>query len=117
MSNAIDLETYPEFAVCGAMPEYEVGITNIQISDYQANELFFDVPSGAVTRISMPKLRPEFSGNPDSPFEKAIGLGLVACRILSAQVDLYSIEIPAVPAPAIITIPFTGIARPRRPRI
>lgn len=109
-------EHYPEFAVCGAMPEFIDGVTNIQIADRNTNQLFFDVPTGSVTRLSMPRLRPEFSGSPDSPFEKGIGLGLVACRILNAHVDLYTIEIPSIPEPSIILIPFTGIARPRRER-
>ena len=64
----------------------------------------------------MPKLRPEYLGNPDSPFEKGIGLGLVACRILNTQEDLYFIELPTIADPATLVIPFTGIARQRRKR-
>ena len=107
---------YPEFAVCGAMPEIIEGITNIEIVDYSANKLFIDVPTTFITRIGMPKLRPEYSGNPDSPFEKGIGLGLVACRILDFFDNSYNIEIPTVADPAILLIPFTGIARPRQRR-
>lgn len=114
MADMFSRENYPELAVCGAMPEIVEGITNIEIADWNANQLFFDVPTASVTRIRMPRLRPEYSGNPDSPFEKGIGLGLVVCRILNAHEDLYSIEIPTILKPATIVIPFTGIARPRR---
>ena len=107
---------YPEFAVCGAMPEIIEGITNIEIVDWDANNLFFDVPTTFITRIGMPRLRPEFRSNPDTIFEKSIGLGLVACRILDFFDDSYNIEIPTVADPAILLIPFTGIARPRQRR-
>jgi hypothetical protein len=109
-------DNYPEFAVCGAMPEFIEGITNIEIADWEANKLFFDVPTEYITKIGMPKLRPEYSGNPDSPFEKAIGLGLVVCRILTRQEETYNIEIPTVTDPATLVVPFTGIARQRRKR-
>lgn len=105
---------YPEFAVCGAMPEIIEGITNIEIADWNAKKSFYDVPTTFLTRVGMPKLRPEYSGNPDSPFERGIGLGLVACRILNLHEGLYFIEIPTVSEPANIVIPFTGIARQRR---
>ena len=104
---------YPEFAVCGAMPEIIEGITNIEIVDWDANKLFFDVPTTYITRIGMPRLRPEFRSNPDSIFVKSIGLGLVACRIMSTYDDNYSIEIPTIDDSATLVIPFTGIARPR----
>ena len=113
MPNLFDREAYPELAVCGAMPEIVEGIINIEITDWNTNKLLFDVPTASVTRVGMPKLRPEYSGNPDSPFEKGIGLGLVVCRILNTHKDLYSIEIPTVFEPATIVIPLTSIARPR----
>ena len=109
-------ENYPEFAVCSAMPELTEGITNIEIANLYDARLLFDVPTAFVTRMGMPKLRREYSNNPDSLFEKGIGLGLVACRILGTFDDSYTIEIPTITDPAMLEIPFTGIARQRRTR-
>lgn len=64
----------------------------------------------------MPRMRSEYSGNPDAPFEKAIGLSLVACRIVDRQEGLLSVEIPAIPEPDTIIILSTGIARSRGQR-
>jgi hypothetical protein len=116
MSNVSNRENYPELAVCGAMPEIIEGITNIEIADWNSIKLCLDVPTLVVTKLHMPKLRPEYSGNHDSPFEKSIGLGLVACRIINAHEDLYCIEIPTIADPATLVIPFTGIARQRPKR-
>ena len=116
MSDISSQKNYPELAVCGAMPELTEGITNIEIADWNSNKLYLDVPTSLVTKLNMPKIIPEYSGNPDSPFEKGIGLGLVVCRIINAQEDIYFIEIPTIANPATLVIPFTGIARQRRKR-
>lgn len=102
---------FPERIACKAMPELEEGITSVEVTDWDENTLVYEVPSASVLRLNMPRLSPNIPNEVREPFEKGIGLGLVACRILNRNEDLLSVQLPTSPEPTTIVVPYTRLAR------
>ena len=72
-----------------------------------------DIPETTIERLGMPRLSRDIPAFVREPFEKGIGLGIVACRLLNQDNDNGTVELPTVPEATVVTIPISRLARKR----
>lgn len=93
-SAELDLSRYPERISGYALPELEEGRVEVEVIDSVNDRLHLTVPAAAVTRLNMPRLRPDLPDEVKQPIEAGIGLAMVACRLEEHQEELVRVAIP-----------------------
>lgn len=93
------------------MPEIEAGATSIEVTDWDDNTAFCEVPSAAVLRLAMPRISANLPLEVQQFFKESAGLGLVACRVINTHEDLASVELPSEP-PTTIVVSIDQLAHP-----
>jgi hypothetical protein len=113
MSNYIfDESEYPLRVSCYALPSFDGETAEIDIPIDDEEQLRVSgIPEAHLQRLNMPRLSPKLPEFVKEPFERGIGLGLVACRMLRQENDQVELELPTTPEPTVVTVPLRRLAR------
>jgi hypothetical protein len=106
---------YPAKVGCRVLPALENDVVPVELTDWNGNALLYDVPPEFVQKLDPPRLSADIPAEARKPFEDAIGIGLLACKLINRDTDtdydLVSLQIPSVPEPAVVVMPFGAMSR------
>jgi hypothetical protein len=109
-----DESDHPLRVACYALPSFDGETAEVDIIvDEDERIRVSGVPESNIERLRMPRLSSEIPAFVRQPLEKGIGIGIVACRMLSQEDDSVTLELPTVPDATIVTVPASRLARVR----
>jgi hypothetical protein len=114
MRYEIDDSEYPLRVSCYILPSFDEQTAEIDIPITEDKRIrVAGVPEDRLLRIGMPRLSKDIPDNAKVLFEKGIGIGIAACRLLRQEDDRVTLEIPTVPDPTVVTVSIERLARER----
>ena len=120
-SQEFDRSRFPELMGCKVMPSTEEGLTEVEVQDAEGNLSVAKVPNQAVRRTNMPlvveKMKEDavLPGEVLKPFEDAIAIGLLYCRVTEKfdEHGLLRVELPATEGTSSLIINENQLGRRR----
>ena len=104
-------EDYPERVSCKTVSSLEELSVEIELVNYDDEQVVIEVPRQALIPVPMPPLAENVPAVIRDVFEQGAGLAIVSCRIESLKYEMAGVVLPAISGPLSLIVPTKRIVR------